>query len=147
MTTGQIHRVIVDACLALKWVIPEADSAAADDLYLQWGATGVEVYAPSWMSCEVANILFQAVRKGEITEGDAQARHTLAMDAVKLLRESAGDGAAAIAIAGRLQQRASYDSQYLALSERLECELWTADNHFAQAAQAAGYRVRMLGAE
>ena len=54
--------------------------------------------------------------------------------------------AGAVRIANLLGQGAVYDSVYLALAERLDCELWTADRRFHRAARDAfPDRVRWIG--
>ena len=53
--------------------------------------------------------------------------------------------AGALRLADRLNQGAVYDSIYLALAERLDCELWTADRRFYRAARRFSDRIRWLG--
>jgi predicted nucleic acid-binding protein len=53
------------------------------------------------------------------------------------------DAERAIEIAALTGQRASYDSHYLALAERLGCELWTADDRFRDAARGPRVQARV----
>lgn len=138
------NRVIVDTSLALKWVVPEPDSAAAASLLANWIRASTEVGVPSWFSCEAANALFRLVREGVFGVADALPRHTGVMAYVTVQPDAPADGAAAITLADQLRQRATYDSHYLALARRLGCELWTADMEFARAAARIGYPVRTL---
>jgi predicted nucleic acid-binding protein len=55
------------------------------------------------------------------------------------------DAERAIEIAALTGQRASYDSHYLALAERLGCELWTADDRFRDAARGSRVQARVRG--
>ena len=51
----------------------------------------------------------------------------------------------AITLAVELQQNAVYDAHYLALAQSLECDLWTADKRFHQAAADDFPRVHLVG--
>ena len=59
--------VVVDASLALKWVLEEDYTAEAIDLLAHWRAHRIARIAPGWFACEVANVLYQQVRTGELT--------------------------------------------------------------------------------
>ncbi len=45
----------------------------------------------------------------------------------------------AVEIARLTTQTDAYDSQFLALAERLQCDLWTADERFQRAMQRQGF--------
>jgi predicted nucleic acid-binding protein len=59
--------LVVDASVAIKWVLPEADS----DRALSLRARGVPFAAPSLLVEEAANVAWQRVRRGEITRDQA----------------------------------------------------------------------------
>jgi predicted nucleic acid-binding protein len=50
-------QVVVDASIAIKWVIPEVHQAEALSLIATWNADGVDVVVPGWFACEIANVL------------------------------------------------------------------------------------------
>jgi predicted nucleic acid-binding protein len=137
--------VVVDASLAVKWVLLEEHSAEAAQFLVTWEERGVDLIAPSWFACEVSNVLFQQYRKGIVSA--VQARSAL----TELLRlVSARDYEPAVAVralefATEFGLRATYDSQYLALAEHLDCELWTADARFWNATRSVFPRVRWIG--
>jgi predicted nucleic acid-binding protein len=51
--------VVVDASLALKWVLSESDSSAAITLLGEWNTRKVEVIAPALFAYEATNILYR----------------------------------------------------------------------------------------
>lgn len=63
--------VVVDASIVVQWVIEEAGSEQARTLLEEWLARGIEPVAPSWLACEVTNILYKKVLRGELSLADA----------------------------------------------------------------------------
>ena len=136
--------VVVDASIAMKWLVNEEDSDTARTLGRSWRSDSVRLAAPHIILAEVSNALYQRVRRNLMSVAYAQG----------LLRRFVLDGLEvhhtvtlyrnAIQIASELGQDASYDSLYLALAESLDCELWTADGRFQRAAREHYPRVRLL---
>ena len=60
--------MVIDASVAVKWVVPEVGSEAAIVLL------GRELWAPSLWLAEAANALLKKSRRGEITEDEARLR-------------------------------------------------------------------------
>ena len=138
--------VVVDTSLVLKWILKETDSDKAVALLIQWGNEQVEMFAPALLAYEVANILYQDVRKGKYTINVA--RESL-MDVVMkgIVFDFSADLALsmrAMEFAHRFKLPASYDSHYLALAEREECELWTADRRLQRAVKGQLDWIRTL---
>jgi predicted nucleic acid-binding protein len=129
------NKVVVDASLALKWVLKEPDSSDAEALLLKWQKQGTEIHSPALLTYEIANILYQNVRKGMITMEEASAsisdifstglRVNFSRDATLHRR--------ALELAAYFHLPAAYDPQYLALAERKECEFFTADTRMWRA--------------
>jgi len=67
--------VVVDASIAVKWVIEEEGSDAARTLLRSWLTAGIQPIAPSWLTCEVANILYRKAMNGDVTFADALAAY------------------------------------------------------------------------
>src|SRR5258708_39978561 len=61
------NTIIIDANIALKWVLKESDSNLAEALLIELNHKGIVMYAPALLTYEVTNILYQNVRKGTIT--------------------------------------------------------------------------------
>ena len=137
---------VVDASLALKWMVEEEYSDEARALSLDWHASGIQIIAPHLMLAEIANALHRKVVDGEFTlEFATQAWEGLNRAEIEFYNPP-NIHAGAVRLAGQLGQGAVYDSVYLALAERLDCELWTADRRFHRAARSAfPDRVRWIG--
>lgn len=146
MTTGEraAAPVVVDASLALKWTVVEQDSDTALDVLREWESNDTRPTVPSWFSCELANILFRLVLRGELTMTAAEANHDAVMQLVTVAGDDPADARRAMVIAKQADQKAVYDAMYVALAERLGCELWTADDRFVRAVKAALPFVRSL---
>ena len=121
-------RLVVNASVAIKWLIAEEDSDAADRLL----AGDDDLNAPRLIASEIASALWHKARLGEIDRGRAgilmtaipempvrwHADETMCADAVRL----------ALAL-----DRPVDDCVYLALAHRLDAQLVTADRRFADA--------------
>ena len=134
--------VIVDASVALKWVIEEPGADAALAL-----VADETLAAPDLLFIECANVLWVKVRRGQLSMADAKAA-LAAIEATPIRTiPTRLHVTAAQAIAFDLGQTA-YDSLYLAAAVAEQAMLVTADDAFAAAAAAhALYRplVRQLG--
>lgn len=145
-------RVIVDTCLALKWVIQEDDSDMANSLLAGWVAQGVSVLAPALMAYEIANAVHQRVRRGDFMPDDAERAFTqLYSIGINLRWARAASVVTALStraleIARTYTLGATYDTQFLALAEHEDCEYWTADRRFWDTVRQDHPRVRWLGA-
>ena len=139
------NRVIVDASVAVKWLVEEADTPVARALAASWVNAGVTPTAPYLMPAEVANALHRRVVDGHLSLGTAsELIETLLVSGLELL-ETRALHSRAIELASLFDQGAVYDVHYLALAEALECELWTADRRFHRAVGTTSDRVRWIG--
>ena len=133
--------VVVDASVALKWVLEEEDSERARVL----AATEVMVAPDLWL-IECANVLTMRVRRGQIAaDVAAQAVDLIASAPVRIVPTRA-HVPTAHALSVILKQSA-YDSLYLALALQERAVMVTADAAFFRAASAvAAYApfIRML---
>ena len=136
--------VVVDASLAVKWLVDEEDSDIARALQRQWELDGVQLAALPLLYNEVANTLLRKILKRELTEEGAveRMRHfaTLAIEYIDFPEFHPRS----IQLALRTGHPAAYDPSYLALAEHLECEFWLADKKFYDRAHPAGYPVRFF---
>lgn len=132
--------VVVDASVALKWVLDEPGSDAASALRRE------RLIAPAVWLAEAANVLWRRVRIGDITPDEATAR----------LGELRGAPLASLPIEPVLDRALElaieighpvYDCLYVALALRHDTYVVTADRRFAAAsALTLARRVRLLGA-
>ena len=137
--------VVVDASLALKWLVEEDSSPEAHAILRSWDAQGVRLAAPYLILAEVANALHRRVVRGELSvEAAAHLSESLLSSRLEL-HQPPNIQSRALALASQLSQGAVYDSHYLALAETLGCELWTADQRFYRAAVAFTDGVHWIG--
>lgn len=137
--------VVVDASLAVKWLVEEEYSDRATALTRLWDEQGIQPVGPSLLPFEVANALHRRVARGEM---DVEAAGGLLQDMMAVgvaLTEMSGLHTRALELASQLRQGAVYDAHYLALAESLDCELWTADRRFYRAASPGIGNVRWIG--
>src|SRR4051794_11522318 len=136
--------VVVDASVACKWVLNEPETPRARSLLAQWVAAHLQPIAPSWFSCEVANVVYRRARAGEMTLSGAKTLLSTVLAIVALRDAPGSDAARAMEMADTAQQQTPYDACYLALAEREGCEYWTDDERFVRAAQPHFSQVKHL---
>jgi predicted nucleic acid-binding protein len=117
--------IIVDASVAVKWVVEEADSAVAKSLQ------GHRLLAPDLLHIECANVLWKKVLRGELPPADVQRRLRTLLKAPVELRRRDQLLAAALALAVELRHPV-YDCLYLALAEEAGGQLVSADRRFIE---------------
>ena len=115
-------RLVVDANVAIKWLLPEEHSEAACSLLDR----GLELRAPDLLWAESGNILWKKWRRKELTSEDVvELLPALRRFPIRILpSETLCD--LAWGIAHRFD-RSFYDSLYLALAVSGSCPLVTAD--------------------
>ncbi len=136
--------VVVDASVALKWVLEEDLTDEALALRERWiESVELTISAPFFRS-EVTNALHRAMRRGhlESTAASSGLGFLLASTAIE---EPSGLYGRAFEIAAELSQGATYDAHYIALAEHHACDMWTADRRLVRAAQRRFPAVRWLG--
>jgi predicted nucleic acid-binding protein len=121
-------KIVVDANVAIKWVLPEIHADAA----LRLRQPDYELLVPDFLFPEIGNILWKRVRRNEISLVEAQLDLQALMGAPVQIFTSYALMPQAIEIAVRVQQ-AVYDSVYLALAVVHQCQMVTADQRFYNA--------------
>ena len=126
--------LVVDASIAVKWLVVEHDSADARNLLAD-----EELHAPRLLVSEVANAVWRKVRLDQVDRSAASqllatisdmpvrwyADETICADAIRL----------AIAY-----DRPVYDLMYVALAQRLGARVITADQRLAYALSQTDHR-------
>jgi predicted nucleic acid-binding protein len=130
---------VVDASVAVKWILPESGSSAAAALREQGG----DLTAPSLIAVEVGNALWKAVRRGSATRSEALEGFEAALISLQSLIpiEELRIRALTFAIELRLP---IYDCFYFALAERENALLVTADEAMIAAARKAKIKARRI---
>ena len=137
--------VVVDASLAVKWLIEEDDSDKAHAILQSWVAQDITRIAPYLMPFEVANVLHRRVLRGELSVGDSTRIIARLLESRLEFHQPPGLHVRALQLASQLNQGAAYDAHYLALAESVGCELWTADERFYRAVSPGIDNVRWIG--
>ena len=125
--------VVVDASVAVKWLVREVYSDLAESLTRTWLRQGTRIVVPYLMLVEVSNALYQKARQGEIALDAAAGLVENLVSKDITLWETSGLHSRALELAATLNQPAIYDAHYLALAEIMGCDLWTADERFFRA--------------
>jgi predicted nucleic acid-binding protein len=137
--------VVADASLAVSWVLAEAITARARSLLVGWERGAVERIVPALFASEVNAVLLKRIRQGAISLADAQRAYNDVLAAVTVRPDDAELAPRALDLADSLTLWKAYDTLYLALAERVGCELWTGDERFYNAAHGVYPRVRWVG--
>lgn len=123
-------KFVVDANVAVKWVLPETHSEAASRL-LDGDYT---LLVPDFFFSEIGNIFWKQVRFGTSTLEEAESNfNEIAITPIQVYH-SKPLIPSALEIAVRVQQ-AVYDCVYLALAVNQGCQMVTADERFINALQ------------
>jgi predicted nucleic acid-binding protein len=136
-------RYVLDASVAFKWFVPEADSAKADRLRDDFRAGVHDLLSPDIVPQELAHALTRAEREGRIPVGDALRFWADAMATPPRLFPSHSLIARAITISSSIRIGV-HDCVYVALAEREGCELVTADDRLVRNVQPHFPFVRSL---
>ena len=132
-------RFVVDANVAVKWLVAEEDADVAEEL----ATSGDDLHAPRLMASEVANALWRKARVGEIERSAAGV--LLANVPDMPVRWGADELVSADAVRLALAlDHSVYDCVYLALAHRIGAVMLTADSRFANAVAATEHGESIL---
>jgi predicted nucleic acid-binding protein len=124
--------IVVDASVAVKWVLPERDSGLAVAVREAGALT-----APSLVIAEIGNVLWKNLLRGDLDKSDAFA--ALQIVAAHFDRIVSIDQFAARALdLAVVLRHPIYDCLYLALAEREGVAIISADTKLLAAAQRLG---------
>lgn len=139
MTAGESF--VVDTSVAIKWIVDEEGSDEAELLQ------GADMVAPALFRVEAGNVLRTLAAK-QILDNDRaidlflflQTAPVTIIDADELLERRALDLALAL-------EHPIYDCVYLALAERMDRRLITADRRFIKILSGTEHAARLLALE
>jgi predicted nucleic acid-binding protein len=136
--------VVVDSSVAIKWVLPEVLQAEANALRELWDEGQIQCWAPSLLFAEIGSVFWKRARKNELSSDEC-------LEAVGLLQslpwnvtpiEALSEESLRLAL---VYDRTVYDSLYLALAARLDCDFVTADLRLANSLQGRFDKAKYLG--
>jgi predicted nucleic acid-binding protein len=139
--------VVVDASVAVKWCLPsqrEELVAEAEELLASLRRDEVRFLVPDLFWVELANALWKAVRRAEISSDNAASAMSFMRDLDIATVPSIDVVPQALDLAIS-HGRTVYDSLYVALAMHSKSEMITADERLANAL-AARFPVKWLGA-
>jgi predicted nucleic acid-binding protein len=136
---------VVDASLALKWVMEEPYSAEARTLLERWRDDQQKLTAPALFIYEITNALAKRVQRRNLTPSDAKQKLAFFLALGPTLSHLGGLHFRALEIAEKFKMSAAYDAHYLALAESRSCECWTADERLWNTVKAEFPWVRWIG--
>ena len=135
-------KLIVDACIAVKWFFTESHTAEARRLLTH----RIVLHAPSFILTEAANVIWKKARRKEIPDARPYLAELTALSDVVTLRPSAELIVPATAIALALGHPV-YDCLYLACAEAEGVPFVTADRKLQEAAASHAVDVWYIGDE
>jgi predicted nucleic acid-binding protein len=131
--------IVVDANIAVRAVLPTEEKAGILERFANWHQSRSNIYAPDILLPEAVSVIRRGIYDRWITEAEGQiAVEDVFRLGVEVIPSDVGICQSALTWAARLGQAKAYDGFYLAVAERMEAELWTADERLRN-------RVRQLG--
>ncbi|RME44373.1 MAG: PIN domain-containing protein [Caldilineae bacterium] len=125
--------VCVDASFVIRLLESKTEESSPATLWQVWHTDLRPIVAPTLLYYEITNALHRYVVHGYLRPEHARAALEATFDLDITLYGDAHLHAHAFQIAERLNLPAAYDAHYLALSERLGAEFWTADRQLVRA--------------
>jgi len=137
-----VRTLVLDACIAIKWYVPEVLSNTALDL----AVTEPHWIVPDLFYPEVGNVLWKKVNRREIDEDTARDIMASLLALGIEVRATKPLIDFAIGLACRFECTV-YDGLYLALALEEECQLVTADRKFYDAMRRSALGEHLLWIE
>ena len=135
--------VVVDASVAVKWLLPEPGQEAALELQDRYENEQLDLLAPYLLVSEVGNVLWKRAARGDLAPAAARRCFEQFLLDCPILLDSPVVSLAALELA-RAHQRSYYDCLYLAWALEYRCDLVTADEKFIRVLGRAYSCVRSL---
>lgn len=140
-----MSEIVIDSGILIASVFPETLTSQAQHILKRLQADGVVIHAPNLLRYELVAVARKAVYQIRVTvEEGLRARDkmlsypvTLHFDDLLLKR--------GYELATEYNRPTAYDTQYLALAERLSCDFLTADERLFNATKGRYSNIRWLG--
>lgn len=134
---------VIDASVAGKWLIPEADSDKAQAMLVRWQEGSVDLLAPEIIHSEVANMLWKRATRGVLAGKDARNLYERFVQLNVPLAPLPDLVGSALELALE-HRRPVYGATYLALALGMGWDLVTADEPLYNALGARFPQLRLL---
>jgi predicted nucleic acid-binding protein len=119
-------KFVLDASVAVKWLVPETESGRAREVFSAWNEGLIELAAPDILPSELANTLWKKAQKGELNGAYAMQLLKEFINIRLPLVPSENLAMAALSLS-LIHRHPVYDSIYVALALQEKCSLLTAD--------------------
>lgn len=136
-------KFVLDASVAGKWLLPEADSDKARWLFERWNKGQLELIAPALLVAEIASMLWKRVARDFMPAREAMglfqefSKLGLALAPIETL--------AGVALELSIKYRHPfYDCLYVALAVENRCDLLTGDERLFRSLHPRLPQVRLL---
>lgn len=137
--------IVIDASILGALVLKdETFHIQAVDQFASWSRDSESLVAPRLILAEITALIRKAVFLKRITHEEGVAILDTILDADIALYESPSIYTSALNVAHLLNHPRTYDAQYLALAQILDCEVWTLDARLYNSARSHFPRLRML---
>ena len=139
--------VVVDASVSVWQVLGSPFADKIDTLWKSWVQEGIKVCAPQLWLNEVTSAIHKVCMKKQVSEKNArEALEAVLSLGIELYDQDIDLCRKAFDWATKLNHLAAYDSFYVALAQRLNAELWTADESLYKRSNQIGVTcVRWIG--
>ena len=134
----------VDASFIIRLITSSDNNNLYNIQWQEWQVSNTVIVAPTLIMYEVSNGIYRYQKAGQITQEEAE---SLLESALNLGISFYGDSnlhQEASKIANLYNLSATYDAHYLALAQRLQVELWTADKRLFNAVSQSLSWVKLI---
>lgn len=138
--------VVVDASILLALgLADEPFHSQAQRALMLWHAAEVQLAAPRLFRSEITAVVRKVVYQERMTVEQGRAVLSQLLSYPVTLYEDVELLKAAFELALRFNHPRTYDAQYMALAERLDCIFWTLDERLFNGVRSEFQRIRWLG--
>lgn len=138
--------IVVDASILLALgLADEPFHSQAQQALMLWHAAEVQLAAPRLFRSEITAVVRKVVYQERMTIEQGRAVLSQLLSYPVTLYEDVELLKAAFELAVRFNQPRTYDAQYMALAERLDCIFWTLDERLFNGVRSEFQRIRWLG--
>ncbi len=121
------NKICVDASFVVRLLTVDAEDSPYQKQWDKWVESSCQIIAPSLLFYEVTNALYRSARAEYFSKEVAQELLEVGLDLGILLLGNDDLHKQAFEVAQRYSLTATYDAHYLALAEKSDADLWTAD--------------------
>ena len=137
--------VCIDASLALTWLLAVEQNEIANTLRRKWDEDGVDIITASLFHAEVTSVLREQVYFNRLLPEEGEEAFSAYLDMGVKSVDIPGIQKRAWDLAQKFNLPRTYDMQYLAVADIIDCELWTNDKRLVNSLKGKVPRVKWVG--